>query len=299
MADSELLPMSLMMPSLSNGLSIDTRNPLASFTLQTGPAHHNCPEPRPAELRPPAGPPFDVVARRPDPATCALRPLPVDDQNLHAPSVILAGANRPVPVAQRGDACAGAAARHGHVVARYVPVVGECGCVWRLWDDEQQAMLSFHSPTDTMNPMDFANLSGQVTDFSSAGGKLEHNTMFQIYEQQVLDTARPNRVRALSQIAIPSTPSTGGPLSAPAPSSSQTSSSQRLYIPGQQHFSPNAGSALQMSQHAVPLGLPESPKPNSDWSDDFGLPAWAMPMLYAPSPDNGAGHDQGQCANQS
>ncbi|KAH8109851.1 hypothetical protein DFH11DRAFT_1547939 [Phellopilus nigrolimitatus] len=266
MANSESLPMSLMMPSLSNGLSIDTRNPLASHSRQDRPTT------------------VTMAIKIPTLLPSSL-PSPIDQSQSHSEAA-RAQEQQQGMVTSSPDMC------------RSSENAGVCGD-YGMGAHEQQAMQSFHFPADAMNPMGFTILSGQVPDFSSASGEMQHNTMFQIYEQQVPNTARPNRVRVLSHIAIPNTPSTGGPLSAPAPLSSQTSSFQRLYLPGQQHFSPNAGSVLQMPQRAVPLGLPESPKPNSDWSDDFGLPVWAMPTLYAPSPDNGAGHNQGQCANQS
>jgi len=130
-------------------------------------------------------------------------------------------------------------------------------------------------------------------------------------------TARPARPRALTQLSIPHTPSVGGPLSAPAqdqtiqqltsPSSTNSSAPitpQRLYLPSQQqHLSPTVqsphhtglspSSAIAHMHHgpvrAMPINLPESPKPGHDW-EAYELPSWALSTL-CPSPGE-EGHQQ-------
>ncbi|THG95920.1 hypothetical protein EW145_g7879, partial [Phellinidium pouzarii] len=298
MADSDSslqqfsLPMNFIMPALGNGLSIDTRNALASFSLESGPLGHHSHHGHghghshslsaqiPAQPTQNLGPLSFVLpqGRRSTSAPGASTPpacLSTDDQDPHAPPVhklgLLVAFSQPsVAVSIWQHARARARARTAGIC-----VIGEY--VWRF-------------PASTMNAMGFAALSGQAPAFSTAGGEMHHNNMFQMYEQQVPDTAKPARIRALSQIAIPSSPSAGGPISAPAHSSSIAAiSPHRLYLPGQpqQHlYSPSAQSPsssgsthLHVPMRAIPMGLPESPKPSHEWDDTLGLPSWAMPVL--------------------
>ncbi|EJC99136.1 uncharacterized protein FOMMEDRAFT_31250 [Fomitiporia mediterranea MF3/22] len=142
-------------------------------------------------------------------------------------------------------------------------------------------------------------IPGQVPAFSAAGGEMNHNSMFQVYEEP--PTAKP-RQRALSQLTIPTDPSSSssGPLSAPVHPSdstspnSSTSSSSRLFLPdgfsSPTSQSSNSTAYLQVPQpqhRAVPQGLPESPEPPAagEW-DDYGLPSWAMGAFCDSPPDN-------------
>ena len=132
---------------------------------------------------------------------------------------------------------------------------------------------------------------------------------------------RPNRPRALTQLSIPQTPSVGGPLSAPtqdqqglphlaSPSTANSSAPitpQRLFLPAQhqqqqqQQLSPTvqaqsphnatlspASAIIQMHQgghtmRAMPMNLPESPKPGHDW-ESYELPSWALATLSTEGP---------------
>ncbi|KAI5118146.1 hypothetical protein M0805_008152 [Coniferiporia weirii] len=288
------LPMSFMLPTLGNGLSIDTRNPLASFSLDSGPIghhghghghSHSLSAQMPTQTTQNLGPLSFVLpqGRRSTSAPGASTPPPAYPPTIKIPTLLSASSSvssSPSPTDQsrsQGDGTCASEDVNG----------GFAG----LSQQEQHAMQSFQFPAGPMNTMGFASLSGQVSDFSTAGGEMHHNSMFQVYEQQVPDTAKPMRARALSQIAIPSSPSAGGPLSAPAPSSTPSAQLHRLYLPGQQqqHFSPsgtNTRTHLQVPQRAVPLGLPESPRPGHDWDETLGLPSWAMPIVFGPVDDS-------------
>ncbi|KAL5522919.1 hypothetical protein ACEPAF_1186 [Sanghuangporus sanghuang] len=288
------LPLSFSMSGSGGGLAIDTRNALASFSLESGPisssySHHGGHGHGHGHSLSAQISAQTVQSIVPGPLSFV---LPQSRRSTSAPGASAQQTDLypPAPPAIKlpqlletnvgsNNNSAGSPAMENASAAgeQQAQVNGQVAAQQR--EGEYNSMNTFQFPSShpqPQQPMAFG-MQGQVPDFSTASGEMQQNSMFHVYEEP--PTARP-RPRALTQLSIPSEPPiNSGPLSAPAP---PTDSSSRLFLPDQFPTSSMQppSSQLQVPQRAIPQGLPESPEPpmGGDW-DDFGLPSWAMSTL--------------------
>lgn len=346
--------------SMSQQFQLSTQNPMTQFVGQGHHGHghgHSLSAQIPAQQIQHLGPPLSFVlpqSRRSTSAPGAPTPPPQPNSypSIKLPQLLPTNAsNANSPASGQESQDASPEHQHQQSAAMLAPPAEiassasspESRASSEGVNQEQQTLQSYQFPPNSMEQMNFANLSGQVPAYSNANSDVlvskqsskdrepqtyrytQSNQMYSMYEQQrVPMTARPARPRALTQLSIPHTPSVGGPLSAPAqeqpipqltsPSSTNSSAPitpQRLYLPSQQQqqqqhlsptvqsphhtgLSPSSAIAIAHMHHgpvrAMPMNLPESPKPGHDW-EAYELPSWALSTL-CPAPGDEQQHQQ-------